>query len=73
MMELCTGFCCLVPCLLIIIVTVLAIIGSMKENASWKKAAEEVKKKKHDSPSYIYKKPKTKYHVEVKDVGDGKL
>jgi hypothetical protein len=60
---------------IIVILTVLAIIGSMRDNAAWKKAAEEVKTRKTTYPttSYIYKKPKTKYIVEVEDVSDGKL
>lgn len=74
-MDVCAGLCCFLPTALIIILTLLAIIGSMRDNAAWKKAAEESKKNKATYPatSSIYKKPKTKYIVEVEDVSDGKL
>ena len=73
MMDICFGLCCAVPCIVIVVLTVLAIIGSMRDSAAWDKAKNESKKATYPTTSYIYKKPKTKYIVEVEDVSDGKL
>lgn len=70
-MDICAGLCCILPVAFFIIITVLAVIGSMRDSAAWDKAKKGAKN--YPETSYIYKKSKTKYIVKVEDVSDGKL